>query len=189
MVCETDEIQTIDNVMNCGYFTFKAKRIASYGNRTMIAATVSLYDPHISDNRSDDMQEFSQVIYSTYEIVMMLYPDEDRIHKIYSSSGFKNLFNSESISAGLKYFMENYIHKNDWVRFKDFFMSEKFCERMDEEGTTFVEEPFRLLSVNNTYRWIYMRVTRAFAAAEPKYLLTVQSINRNLIDMLSDKYQ
>ena len=56
MVCETDEIQTIDNVMNCGYFTFKAKRIASYGNRTMIAATINLYDPHISDNRSDDMQ-------------------------------------------------------------------------------------------------------------------------------------
>ncbi len=189
MVCETDEIQTIDNVMNCGYFTFKAKRVASYGNRTMIAAMINLYDPHISDNRSDDMQEFSQVVYSTYEIVIMMYPDEDRIHKIYSSSGFKNLFNSESINFGLKYFMENYIHKNDQARFRDFFISEKYCERMDAEGTTFIEEPFRLLSVNNIYRWICMRVTRAFAAAEPKYLLTVQSINRNLVDLLSDKYE
>ena len=135
------------------------------------------------------MQEFSQVVYSTYEIVMMMYPEEDRIHKIYSSSGFKNLFNSESINFGLKYFMENYIHKNDQARFRDFFISEKYSERMDEEGMPFIEEPFRMLSVNNTYRWIFVRVTRAFAAAEPKYLLTVQSVNRSLVDLLSDRYE
>ena len=189
MVIESDEVQTIDNVMNCGYFTFKAKRIARCGNRSVVAAMINIYDPHISDNRSDDMQEFSQAVYSTYEIVMMLYPEENRIHKIYSSSGFENLFNSESISMGIRYFMENYIHEKDWERFKEFFKSEKFIERMDAEGTTFVGDSFRLLSVNNTYRWINFRVTRAFAASEPKYLLTVQSVNRKASEMLSDKYK
>ena len=189
MVCETDEIQTIDNVMNCGYFTFKAKRIASYGNRTMIAATINLYDPHISDNRSDDMQEFSQVVYSTYEIVMMMYPEEDRLHKIYSSSGFGSFFNCDSISSGLKYLMENFIHKDDWDRFTALFRNDRCCEQMNDESSVFVEEPFRLLTVNNTYKWIRLRITRAFAATEPKYLLTVQSVNRSAAEILSEKYK
>ncbi|MBQ5336687.1 MAG: hypothetical protein J6W65_04530, partial [Oscillospiraceae bacterium] len=66
---------------------------------------------------------------------------------------------------------------------------DRCCEQMNDESSVFVEEPFRLLTVNNTYKWIRLRITRAFAATEPKYLLTVQSVNRSAAEILSEKYK
>ncbi len=177
---KTDEIRTIDNVMNEGYFTFKVRCIARSGERAMMAAMIYIYDPKNSDDRSDDIQKYSQTLYSTYEFVMMLYPESDYAHRIYSSFGMNHITGEYRLSEGIRYVAERYIHPEDRERYIRF-MTDSPERRMTESTQNFIAQPFRLKFTCGEFKWVIIRLTKAYTVSEPKFLLTIQKLDSEAV--------
>lgn len=173
-----DSIHTIDNVINGRHFTFKTKRIAQYQGRTMAVATLNVYDPGHTDDRSTDLQKYCEMLYSTYDFVMMLYPATNTTHIIYSSIGTDEDVADPVLDIGLLDYANNFVYEADRERYLHFLNIDTFEARMNELEVPFIQAPFRIKWINDTYRWVNVRLTRVHSNSEPKYILTMQSLDK-----------
>lgn len=176
----TGKIQKLDYVTKDIYYTIKIKAIAKTGKKNMLAMTLFTFDSDKEERSFDEILRASQSLFSTYEHVTLIYPEEDMSKRIYSIAGFDKDYSKVPLRRGFINFCNDNIYPDDQKRYMQFVDMETLEDRLSKHDNIFVQKLFRV-KVEDDYRWRTIRITRIPGPiSEPtSFIYTIQKVSNH----------
>ena len=174
---EKGTVQTIEYINNDVYYRIWARCLARKEGKAMLAMRLSTFDSEREVKTASEMLSYGNTLFSTYKLVVALYPDSDVSKRLFTSlpippydhEGITNRERAES-------FCRNEVDPIDQARYLRFIDFSSLAERVDADPNHYIQSLFRMRWTDEETRWHSARVTRVPSSGERIYLLTVQSI-------------
>ena len=176
--------QTVEYVNNDVCYRLSAKCLAKKKDKAMLALRLITFDSEREIQTAKEMLNYGNSLFSTYELVVVMYPDSGISKRIYTANSLPSYDQAGSLSESFRGFCESEVMPVDQARYLRFMDYETINQRVEASPKGFIQSSFRLHwdSRNDGARadsdvgpWYTARVSRIPASAERAYLLTIQS--------------
>ena len=186
--CKTSGKQeSCDYVINGQNCTFQTRHIATYRNRSAFLITSINMSVYTQVARSEKQKALLKFIYTQYNKIDVLDPEEVTVDNIYiNSSEYKiknTLMSSDEYS---QYFIKECVHEKDRDRFIEFFVKEEILERISRTNKEFVSEYFRIRDNEGEYRWQKFDVIYIEVKKKPKFIVCISDIDIDRVRVLAE---
>lgn len=175
--------QTVEYVNNDVYYRLSAKCLAKQRDRAMLALRLTTFDSEREIQTAREMLNYGNSLFSTYELVVVIYPDSGISSRIYTANNLPTYDRAGSLAKSVRRFCESEVMPVDQARYLRFMDFETMARRIEASPKGFIQSSFRLCwddrdggcGDSDVGPWYTARVSRIPASAERAYLLTIQS--------------
>ena len=184
-------IQTVEYAYKDVYYRLSALFIARREGRAMILMRLNTFDAEQEIKTAKEMLENSSALFSTYELVVMIWPARKKAKRIYTANSIPSYDHEETIEKSVVRFCENHIGPADQERYLRFMDFSTMSERIENTPQKFIQGLFRMRLEKEQNRWHTVRVTQVPSNSETVFMLTVQNIQGNLnhqIDVMAAEH-
>ena len=184
-------IQTVEYAYKDVYYRLSALFIARREGRAMILMRLNTFDEEQEIKTAKEMLENSSALFSTYELVVMIWPARKKSKRIYTANSIPSYDHEETIEKSVVRFCENHIGPADQERYLRFMDFSTMSERIENTPQKFIQGLFRMRLEKEQNRWHTVRVTQVPSNSETVFMLTVQNIQGNLnhqIDVMAAEH-
>ena len=172
----TGSIRYVEYVNNDVFYKLSAKCLARKDNRAMIAVCLNTFDTELELKTAKELMTYSNSLFSTYELVVLMYPESMIANRIYTSNNLPEYDREENLQMSLKKFCENEVDPEDQERYMKFLDFKTVAERVGPDPHGFIQGLFRMRWSGNDTKWHLVRFSRVATSSEDSYLLTMQTI-------------
>ena len=175
--------QTVEYINNDVYYRLSAKCLAKKKDKAMLALRLTTFDSEREIQTAKEMLNYGNSLFSTYELVVVIYPDSGISNRIYTVNNLPSYDQAGSLLKSVQRFCECEVLPVDQARYLRFMDFETMTRRIEASPKGFIQSSFRLrwddrddgCADSNVGPWYTTRVSRIPASAERAYLLTIQS--------------
>lgn len=148
-------IASIDTIVNGNYCLLQARLIAQYQGGSCFLATLMNLSGNFGFTKKEKMNEVLPLLYTAYEMVDIVYPEEDRDELVYSSA---ERYTSEAETASFREKVRRVniarIHHDDRGRYLKFMNPDDMWERLKASETGILDDYFRSKTGSGRYCWV-----------------------------------
>ncbi len=173
-------VQTVEYAYKDVYYRLSALFIARRQGRAMILMRLNTFEADREVETAREMLNSSSALLSTYDLVVMFYPDRKKAKRVYTRNNLPEYDREDSLQKSLQSFCEREIDPVDKERYLRFLDFETLEERIGSSPRRFIQSVFRMRLVKEKTGWYSARVTQISTLSEPAYMLTVQNIQDNM---------
>ena len=173
-------VQTVEYAYKDVYYKLSALFIARRQGRAMILMRLNTFEADREVETAREMLNSSSALLSTYDLVVMFYPDRKKAKRVYTRNNLPEYDREDSLQKSLQSFCEREIDPVDKERYLRFLDFETLEERIGSSPRRFIQSVFRMRLVKEKTGWYSARVTQINTLSEPAYMLTVQNIQDNM---------
>jgi len=173
-------VQTVEYAYKDVYYRLSALFIARRQGRAMILMRLNTFEADREVETAREMLNSSSALLSTYDLVVMFYPDRKKAKRVYTKNNLPEYDREDSLQKSLQSFCEREIDPVDKERYLRFLDFETLEERIGSSPRRFIQSVFRMRLVKEKTGWYSARVTQINTLSEPAYMLTVQNIQDNM---------
>ena len=173
-------VQTVEYAYKDVYYRLSALFIARRQGRAMILMRLNTFEADREVETAREMLNSSSALLSTYDLVVMFYPDRKKAKRVYTRNNLPEYDREDSLQKSLQSFCEREIDPVDKERYLRFLDFETLEERIGSSPRRFIQSVFRMRLVKEKTGWYSARVTQINTLSEPAYMLTVQNIQDNM---------
>lgn len=173
-------VQTVEYAYKDVYYRLSALFIARRQGRAMILMRLNTFEADREVETAREMLNSSSTLLSTYDLVVMFYPDRKKAKRVYTRNNLPEYDREDSLQKSLQSFCEREIDPVDRERYLRFLDFETLEERIGSSPRRFIQSVFRMRLVKEKTGWYSARVTQINTLSEPAYMLTVQNIQDNM---------
>lgn len=186
--CKTSGKQeSYDYVLNGQNCTFQTRHIVTYRNRSAFLITVINLSIYKEAARSEKQKALLKFLYTQYNKIDILNPDDKTIDNIYINSSEYSITNSHmSCAEYSRKFITECVYEKDIDRFKNFFTEKEILQRIERTNKEFVSEYFRIKGINGEYRWQEFDVIYFEVHKKPKFMVCICDMDIDRVRMLKD---
>jgi EAL domain-containing protein (putative c-di-GMP-specific phosphodiesterase class I) len=184
-------IQTVEYAYKDVYYRLSALFIARREGRAMILMRLNTFDAEQEIKTAKEMLENSSALFSTYDLVVMIWPARKKAKRIYTANSIPSYDREETIEKSVVRFCENHIGPADQERYLRFMDFSTMSERIENSPQKFIQGLFRMRLEKEQNRWYTVRVTQVPSNSETVFMLTVQNIQGTLnhqIDVMAAEH-
>ena len=137
------------------------------------------------------MINYGNALFSTYELVVLLYPESGRANRIYTSNNLPIYDREASLFVSVQKFCEAEVAPEDQERYLKFLDFNTVLQRVEENPKGFVQGYFRMRWGGIPRYWHTVRLSKVPTEAEKTFLLTMQTIQgrgMELLDLISEEH-
>ncbi len=153
-------VQTVEYAYKDVYYRLSALFIARRQGRAMILMRLNTFEADREVETAREMLNSSSALLSTYDLVVMFYPDRKKAKRVYTRNNLPEYDREDSLQKSLQSFCEREIDpvdKDRYLRFLDF---ETLEERIGSSPRRFIQSVFRMRLVKEKTGWYSARVTQ-----------------------------
>ena len=169
------EIKKVEYINNNVYYRLSSKCLAKTKDKAMLAMRLSTFDSEGEKKTANEIMNYGNALFSTYELVVLLYPESGVANRIYNAQHLPVYDQEVSLSDSVRKFCEAQVAPVDQARYLKFMDMSTMKERIDKSKKGFVQGFFRMRWDKDECTWYTARVTRV-PFEETTYILTVQTI-------------
>ena len=173
-------VQTVEYAYKDVYYRLSALFIARRQGRAMILMRLNTFEADREVETAREMLNSSSALLSTYDLVVMFYPDRKKAKRVYTRNNLPEYDREDSLQKSLQSFCEREIDPVDKERYLRFLDFETLEERIGSSPRRVIQSVFRMRLVKEKTGWYSARVTQINTLSEPAYMLTVQNIQDNM---------
>jgi len=179
-----ETIQLVEYINNDVYYRLSAKCLAKKQDHAMLAFYLSTFDSDREVQTAKEMLNYGNALFSTYEVVVLLYPESGIANRIYTANNLPIYDRESSLTMSVKRFTEAEVASVDQERYMRFMDFSTLFTRVKESPKGFVQGFFRMRWSGDEKNWHAVRFSRVPSSEEKTYLLTIQMIQGTGIDIL-----
>lgn len=183
-------IQTVEYAYKDVYYRLSALFIARREDRAMILMRLNTFDAEREVKTAKEMLDNSSALFSTYDLVVMIYPESKKAKRIHTASSIPTYEHEETIEKSIMKFCENQVDPADRGRYLQFMNMEMMTERIRNSSRQYIQGVFRMMLGKETSSWYSLRVTDVPSSPETVYILTIQSVQEDMnrwLDIMVEK--
>jgi EAL domain-containing protein (putative c-di-GMP-specific phosphodiesterase class I) len=180
--------QQLDFIDNGRLVVLSVFYLASSGNKHALKITIRVVNAEFEHQKNDLINEGLLGLYSQYQLVNMLRPDEDSSLQIYSNANFEKVYGRTGLRLGIAEFASTEIYPDDRERYLRFMNMDDIAERIAESGTRFISQAFRMRRPDGKYEWKIVTLLSLPAGVQRKYLFELQEAGRSVLNALKLEY-
>lgn len=169
-------IRYVEYVNNDVFYKLSAKCIARKDDSVMLATCLNTFDTEVELKTAKELMSYSNSLFSTYELVVLMYPESGIANRIYSSNILPEYDKEANIRMSLKKFCENEVDPEDQERYLKFLDFSTVSERVGNDPRGFIQGVFRMRWSGNERKWHIVRFSRVSTSSENSYILTMQAV-------------
>jgi EAL domain-containing protein (putative c-di-GMP-specific phosphodiesterase class I) len=169
-------IRYVEYVNNDVFYKLSAKCIARKDDSVMLATCLNTFDTEVELKTAKELMSYSNSLFSTYELVVLMYPESGIANRIYSSNILPEYDKEANIRMSLKKFCENEVDPEDQERYLKFLDFSTVSERVGNDPRGFIQGVFRMRWSGNERKWHIVRFSRVSTSSENSYILTIQAV-------------
>lgn len=177
-------IRDFEYVRNDVYYKLSVKCLARKLESAMLAICISTFDSEAEINTAKEMLFYSNSLFSTYELVVLMYPEKSVANRIYTTNNLPVYDKEPTLEISLRKFCENEVAVEDQVRYMRFLDLSTVVERVASSPNGFIQGFFRMRWSGNDKVWHIVRFTRVPTSSENAFLLTMQTVHGHSKDIL-----
>ena len=172
----TGKINSIEYVNNDVFYKLSAKYLAGKGDSVMLAICLNTFDTELELRTAKELMTYSNSLFSTYELVVLMYPESGVANRIYTSNNLPEYDKEANIRMSLKKFCENEVDPEDQERYLKFLDFSTVSERVGSDPRGFIQGVFRMRWSGTERKWHIVRFSRVSTSSENSYILTMQAL-------------
>ena len=169
-------IRYVEYENNDVFYKLSAKCIARKDDSVMLATCLNTFDTEVELKTAKELMSYSNSLFSTYELVVLMYPESGIANRIYSSNILPEYDKEANIRMSLKKFCENEVDPEDQERYLKFLDFSTVSERVGNDPRGFIQGVFRMRWSGNERKWHIVRFSRVSTSSENSYILTIQAV-------------
>ena len=169
-------VQTVEYINNDVYYRLSAKCLARKTDKAMLALRLSTFDSEREVKTAQEMLNYGNALFSTYELVVLIYPESDISTRIYTTENLPTYDREGSLEKSVRKFCQTEVDPMDQMRYLEFMDFASMPRRIEASAKRFIHGFFRMRWGNDATNWYIARVTQIPASAEKAYLLTIQAL-------------
>ena len=153
----------------------------------MLAVRLSTFDSEREVKTARDMLNYGSALFSTYELAVLIFPDSNKLTRIYTAADLPIYDHEESITGSVEKFCKTEVDPCDQERYLQFMNFKTMKERIEDSPQKFIQSYFRTKWGDYRNNWYTVRVTEISTYAERAYLLTFQNVQwtgRQILDLI-----
>lgn len=177
-------IQRVEYINNDVYYRLSARCLAKEKDRAMLAFYLTTFDSEKEVETAKEMLSYGNALFSTYEVVVLLYPESGIANRVYSASNLPTYDREDTLKESLQRFCKAEVLEQDQERYMKFLDFDTVFQRVDESEKGYVQGIFRMSWGGTTNNWHSVRLTRVPTSAEKAYLLTIQKMADQALDAI-----
>jgi EAL domain-containing protein (putative c-di-GMP-specific phosphodiesterase class I) len=184
-------VQTVEYAYRDVYYRLSALFIARREGRAMILMRLNTFDAEREVKTAKEMLDNSSALFSTYELVVMIWPERKKAKRIHTASSIPSYDREETIEKSVIKFCENQVDPLDRERYMRFLDFRTLAERIGNSSQQFIQGLFRMRLGQEQSRWYTARVTQVPSNSEQTFILTVQNIQGALnhqMDVIAEEH-
>ena len=188
---QTGVVETVEYAYKDVYYRLSALFVARRQGRAMILMRLNTFDTDREVETAREMLNSSSALLSTYELVVMFFPDRKKAKRIHTVNRLPEYDKEDTLQKSLQRFCETQIDSVDQERYLRFLDFDTLEERIGRTDKLFIQSIFRMRLERDKPKWYSARVTQVKTLSEKAFMLTVQNIQDNLnywIDILIDEH-
>ena len=163
-------VQQVDYMNNGVSYRLRARCLAKEEGKAMLALQLRTFQTEKEAHASEEMLQYGNALFSTCELVSVIYPDRDSSERIYSRESILSYASVGKLRESFQRFCSSEIHPDDQERYRRFSDLDSLDERL-ESG--FIQSFFRMTS---SAVWRSIRISRMPSDKERVYLYTIQAL-------------
>ena len=163
-------VQRVDYMNNGVSYRLRARCLAKEEGKAMLALQLRTFQTEKEAHASEEMLQYGNALFSTCELVSVIYPDRDSSERIYSRESILSYASVGKLRESFQRFCSSEIHPDDQERYRRFSDLDSLDERL-ESG--FIQSFFRMTS---SAVWRSIRISRMPSDKERVYLYTIQAL-------------
>ena len=180
----TGEVKRVEYVNNDVFYRLSSRLVARKKDRAMLALRMSTFDTEREVETAREMLNYGNALFSTYELVVLLYPDENLANRIYSARNLPTYDREATLNRTVQRFVEAQVDPIDQKRYLEFLNFDDLEKRISETPLGIIQGMFRLNWGQETSAWHTVRLTRLPSSTEKTFILTIQTIHGNGMHIL-----
>ena len=183
-------VQTIEYAYKDVYYRLSALAVARRNGRAMIVMRLNTFDSEHEIKTAQEMLNHGSALLTTYELVVFLYPESRTAKRIYAANSLPVFDRDVSIEEGVRKFSEAEVAPEDRERYLRFMDFGTMAERIGNSSSDFIQGVFRM-TLNKAPAWYIARVTQIPTLSETQFILTIQSVQDDLLqwlDLFADEH-
>ncbi len=190
----TDKIQELDYRNEDIYYKLSARCLARNKKRAMLAFQIQTFDSDREMETSSKALQYGNALFSTYEIVTLVYPRTGTSRRIYAADFIPEYDNvkAETLKESIHNFCRAEIVPEDQQRYMRFFDLDTLDKRIGNNPRGFVQNAFRLSrNTGPGNKWRNIRISRVPSEEAAVYIYTiqvVQSAEEKMLDVLAEEH-
>ena len=187
----TGMIREIEYINNDVFYRLRAKLLARKKDHAMVALKLSTFDSDREIETAKEMLSYGNALFSTYELVVMIYPDSNTVNRIYTTHNLPVYDREATIRISLRKFCEAEVAPVDQERYMRFLDFDTLKDRIKDGKRGFISGFFRMCWVQERYNWYVARATLLPSAGEFAIMLTIQALQQkesDCVDRLSHEH-
>ncbi|MCR5527621.1 MAG: EAL domain-containing protein [Saccharofermentans sp.] len=187
----TGMIREIEYINNDVFYRLRAKLLARMKDHAMVALKLSTFDSDREIETAKEMLSYGNALFSTYELVVMFYPDCNTANRIYTTHNLPVYDREATIHISLRKFCEAEVAPMDQERYMRFLDFDTLKDRIKAGKRGFISGFFRMCWGQERYNWYVARVTLLPSAGEFAIMLTIQALQQeesDCVDRLSHEH-
>ena len=177
-------IQTVEYAYKDVYYRLSALFIARREGRAMILMRLNTFDAEREVKTAKEMLDNGSALFSTYELVAIIYPKSKKAKRIYAASNLPSYKHEESAEKIAMKFCKDHVEPVDQERYLRFTDMTTMSERIRNSSKKFIQGVFRMRLEKDRSGWYSARVTEVPSSSETVYLLTIQNVQQELTHWL-----
>ena len=184
-------VQTVEYAYRDVYYRLSALFIARREGRAMILMRLNTFDAEREVKTAKEMLDNSSALFSTYELVVMIWPERKKAKRIHTARSIPSYDREETIEKSVIKFCENQVDPLDRERYMRFLDFRTLAERIGNSSQQFIQGLFRMRLGQEQSRWYTARVTQVPSNSEQTFILTVQNIQDALnhqMDVMAEEH-
>ena len=184
-------IQTIEYAYHDVYYRLSALFIARREGRAMILMRLNTFDAEQEVKTAKEMLDAGSALFTTYELVTMIYPESRKAKRIYTASSLPSYDREETLEKSVLAFCEQQMEPADREKFRQFMDFNTMAERIRNSPGQFIQGIFRMRMGKDRIRWHSARLTQIPKHSEPVFMLTIQDVQGDLnkwFDLLAETH-
>ena len=175
-----DSVQELDYTNNGMYYKLSARCIAKKKDCAMLALQLRIFDTDREIKTAKEMLQYGNALFSTYEIVTLVYPSRASSTRIYAADTIPAYDNvgAKTLEESIRKFCEAEIISEDQERYIRFFDLSTLEERIENSERGFIQAVFRLSRKKGAEdRWRTIRISKVPSDEEEYYIYTIQKVH------------
>ena len=166
------------------YFRLSIKCLAQEPDRAMLALYLSTFDSEREVETAKEMLSYGNSLFSTYELVVLLYPDKSLANRIYTTNNLPVYDREASLDMSVKKFCEKEVSPVDQERYLRFLNFSTVLDKVENSSDGFVQGFFRMRWGGDQNVWHIARLSKVVSPSERVFILTIQRMHGKGIEVL-----
>ena len=187
----TGTVQEVDYVNNDVYYKVSARCIARKEDRAMLAMQLRIFDTEREIKTAREMLQYGNALFSTYEVVTLLYPDRSSASRIYAADSIPSYDQAGSLDESIHNFCESEIVPEEQEKYLRFFDLRTLAERIGESPRGFIQDVFRMKRYAGGTPWRSIRISKVPSSEETVFIYTIQTLHskeKKLLDFIQKEH-